>query len=235
MRSGDETVRGIQADWRGEGCVCVSDGKSLMCDVPLSLGETKERITRWDPSGSWLRVAWIGRKVTTSFGAEKEMAIQLLRFLIITWISILKFCLMQKSGFGQRGFLSGEEFLPLGIPTSASCLDDDSSYGRKMPGRDCPPSVLDFLSLRCWTCSRMRVKKQWESCLLLVGRGWKEKSPPAEKRYLVKETDWWTMCYCGCETWALETKLSIVSMWGGSPRLLSLPEIPALETEPLDL
>lgn len=44
-----------------------------------------------------------------------------------------------------RGFLSGEEFLPLGIPTSASCLDDDSSYGRKMPGRDCPPSVLDFL------------------------------------------------------------------------------------------
>lgn len=81
-----------------------------------------------------LRVSWIGRKVNASFRAEKEMAKQLLRFLVITWILILKFCLRQKSGFGQGGFLSREEFLPSGIPTPASCLDDDHFYGRKMSG-----------------------------------------------------------------------------------------------------
>ena len=47
---------------------------------------------------------------------------------------MLKFCLTQKSSFGQGGFLSREDFLPSVIRTPTLCVDDNSSNGRKMPG-----------------------------------------------------------------------------------------------------
>lgn len=64
MRRGDEIVRGVGGclETRGVVCVCVwgTDGEGLMCDVSLSLGETKEGITGWDPPGSLL---WHGLRV----------------------------------------------------------------------------------------------------------------------------------------------------------------------------